>query len=138
MPTMNRGRELGIASAKQALAAADAALDAPLERVAPEEIFDAAGELGEIARTFPELVTATPLWFYVLREAERLGQGMRLGPLGGRIVMETLHAAIDASEDSILRGGWKPVLPSAAGDRYAATDLILFSAGKFVEPLPIS
>jgi hypothetical protein len=39
----------------------------------------------------------TPLWFYCLREAAVLGRGQQLGPLGGRIVAETIHAAIEAS-----------------------------------------
>src|SRR5262249_33712061 len=29
-----------------------------------------------------------PLWYYILREAEVLGRGERLGPVGGRIVAE--------------------------------------------------
>jgi hypothetical protein len=45
----------------------------------------------------PSLAERTPLWFYVLREAEVLHGGRKLGPLGGRIVMETLHAAIAAA-----------------------------------------
>lgn len=125
--TMNRGCELGIAPAQKALAAADELLGEPVARVAPEDIFGSAGGLGDVASAFPELVASTPLWFYVLREAELLGMGRRLGPLGGRIVMETLHAAIEASGDSILRGGWKPTLPSVSGDRFAATDLVKFS-----------
>jgi hypothetical protein len=32
----------------------------------------------------------TPLWFYVLKEAEALRDGNRLGPVGGRIVGEVL------------------------------------------------
>jgi hypothetical protein len=31
-----------------------------------------------------------PLWYYVLKEAELLAQGRRLGPVGGRIVAETI------------------------------------------------
>lgn len=37
----------------------------------------------------------TPLWFYVLKEAEVLGGGNHLGPLGSRIVAETLVGLID-------------------------------------------
>lgn len=52
-----------------------------------------------------ELSGNTPLWFYVLREAEELGNGGRhLGPLGSRIVMETIHCAIEAAEGNILTG----------------------------------
>lgn len=35
-------------------------------------------------------LTATPLWYYVLREAEVLEGGERLGPLGSHLVAETL------------------------------------------------
>ena len=54
-----------------------------------------------------ELVTATPLWFYVLREAEVAGG--RLGPIGGRIVAETFHRAMEGSRISLLRQPeWRP------------------------------
>ncbi|HYI19674.1 MAG TPA: heme peroxidase family protein [Solirubrobacteraceae bacterium] len=43
----------------------------------------------------------TPLWFYILREAE-LGGG-RLAGVGARIVAETFHRAIEGSRISILR-----------------------------------
>ncbi len=45
--------------------------------------------------------TTTPLWFYVLREAEV--NGGRLGAVGSRIVAETFHRAIEGSPISILR-----------------------------------
>ena len=31
----------------------------------------------------------TPLWYYILKEAEVFSQGRTLGPVGGRIVTET-------------------------------------------------
>lgn len=55
-----------------------------------------AGDYGE------RLVQKTPLWFYTLREAEHFHQGKRLGPLASRIVMETLHAAIQAAPGGII------------------------------------
>lgn len=42
------------------------------------------------------LCEQTPLWFYTLAEAEACGEG-KLGPLGGRVVMETIHAALETS-----------------------------------------
>lgn len=48
-----------------------------------------------------ELVRNTPLWFYVLREAE-LNRGL-LGDVGGRIVAEVFHRAMEVSRYSILR-----------------------------------
>ena len=55
----------------------------------------------------------TPLWFYTLREAAVLGNsGNLLGPLASRVVMETIHAAICASKDSIISNHKKfSVLP---------------------------
>ena len=35
----------------------------------------------------------TPLWFYILREADMVGDGDRLGPVGGRIVGEVLSGS---------------------------------------------
>jgi hypothetical protein len=55
-----------------------------------------AGDYGE------RLVQKAPLWFYTLREAEHFHGGRRLGPLASRIVMETLHAAIQAAPGGII------------------------------------
>lgn len=50
----------------------------------------------------------TPLWFYVLAEADDQDDG-KLGPLGGRIVAETIAQLIYNSEISVLRcKAWKP------------------------------
>jgi hypothetical protein len=43
----------------------------------------------------------TPLWFYVLREAEL--NGGKLAGVGARIVAETFHRAMEGSRDSIVR-----------------------------------
>lgn len=60
-----------------------------------------------------EFAVKTPLWFYVLKEAELLNGGARLGPLGTRIVAETLVglAVNDAGSYWHLgagNGGWSP------------------------------
>ena len=44
----------------------------------------------------------TPLWFYVLREAEVAADGEHLGPVGGRIVAEVFHGLIDGDPSSYL------------------------------------
>lgn len=71
----------------------------------------------------------TPLWFYTLKEAEVVNFGQRLGPLGSRIVMETVHAAIEESSPSILAGNWQPDprLQPSTPDKYTLPDLIAFS-----------
>jgi hypothetical protein len=52
----------------------------------------------------------TPLWYYVLREADACTGGHRLGPVGGRIVAEVLVGLIDADATSFRRSGtkWRP------------------------------
>ncbi len=66
---------------------------------------------------------ATPLWFYVLREAEL--NGGRLTGVGGRIVAETFHRAMEGSRHSILREpDWRPTLGGAA-NRFTMMDLLL-------------
>jgi hypothetical protein len=55
------------------------------------------------------LLKNTPLWFYILREAEL--NGGRLNGVGARIVAETFHRAIEGSESSIVRDtAFKPSL----------------------------
>ena len=54
-------------------------------------------------------VEDTPLWFYILREAE-LNDG-KLKGVGARIVAETFHRAIEGSQISIVRDPtWRPTL----------------------------
>ena len=52
----------------------------------------------------------TPLWSYVLREADACAGGHRLGPVGGRIVTEVLVGLIDADATSYRQGDheWRP------------------------------
>ncbi|HEX5201917.1 MAG TPA: peroxidase family protein [Actinoplanes sp.] len=73
----------------------------------------------------------TPLWFYILKEAESRGDnGDRLGPVGGRIVAEVLIGLLRADPTSYLsvEPDWRPTLP-AAGAGFALADLIMMGAG---------
>jgi hypothetical protein len=78
---------------------------------------------------------STPLWFYILREAELLESGVRLGPVGARIVGEVFIGLLRADDESYLtvQGNWKPVLPSAAAGDFRMTDLLRFAGA--VTPL---
>jgi len=74
----------------------------------------------------------TPLWLYVLKEAEHRGGGERLGPVGGRIVGEVLVGIVDADGESYraVDPAWRPTLPAAfPGDRdgFGAADLLAFA-----------
>ena len=72
-----------------------------------------------------ELVSNTPLWMYILREAE-LNDG-RLTGVGGRIVAEVFHRAMEGSTHSIVREPhWRPNLgPDAL--TFRMVDLLLFA-----------
>jgi hypothetical protein len=71
------------------------------------------------------LLSDTPLWFYVLREAE-LGGG-RLSGVGARIVAETFQRAIEGSTFSIVRDPrWRPTLGARRGV-FRMVDLLLFA-----------
>ncbi len=71
--------------------------------------------------------TNTPLWYYILREAE-LNNG-RLTGVGGRIVAETFHRAMEGSQHSIVRDpAFRPnALVANPGDRFNMSDLLLFA-----------
>lgn len=75
------------------------------------------------------LDTRTPLWFYVLREAEKLADGKRLGPVGGRIVVEVFIGVLEGDRHSYLRQDpeWTPSLPAAASGTFGMTDLLRFA-----------
>jgi hypothetical protein len=69
----------------------------------------------------------TPLWFYVLKEAELKQGGLHLGEVGSRLVAETFHGLVDGSDYSIFKdANWKPTLPAQNPDRFTMNDLLLF------------
>ncbi|MBA3952904.1 MAG: peroxidase, partial [Rubrobacter sp.] len=71
----------------------------------------------------------TPLWFYILREADVEEDGKQLGPVGGRIVAEVFIGLLQGDALSYLKQdpGWTPTLPSAAADTFEMTDLLRFA-----------
>ena len=67
----------------------------------------------------------TPLWFYILREAEL--NGGKLKGVGARIVAETFHRAIEGSQSSIVRDPrWRPTL-GPNNTTFRMVDLLLFA-----------
>ena len=63
----------------------------------------------------------------MLKEAECLGDGDRLGPVGGRIVAEVIIGLVRADPASYLsaRSGWWPTLPHQ--DMFSLPDLLTFA-----------
>jgi hypothetical protein len=69
----------------------------------------------------------TPLWFYILKEAEVLHGGDRLGPVGGRIVGEVLVGIIDADPESFrsVNPNWTPSLPAGRAGAFGLADILV-------------
>jgi hypothetical protein len=71
------------------------------------------------------VLTNTPLWFYILREAEL--NGGKLTGVGGRIVAETFHRAMEGSMHSIVREpSWRPT-HGPDSTTFRMVDLLLFA-----------
>jgi hypothetical protein len=75
----------------------------------------------------------TPLWYYILKESEVRYNGNRIGPVGSRIIAETLYGALLHDPESILNHpeaeASKPPKWTIAGQDYEFVDLIsLFAA----------
>lgn len=69
----------------------------------------------------------TPLWFYILREADVMADGRRLGPVGGRIVGEVFVGLLQGDPMSYLRQDpdWTPTLTD--NDDFTMIDLLNFA-----------
>ena len=95
---------------------------------------------GELASYRLGLEASTPLWYYVLKEAELLEDGLQLGPVGGRIVAEVFIGLLQFDRDSSSTppptGG--PRCPGGRGrsgavdGSYAMVDFLTFAS---VDPL---
>jgi hypothetical protein len=75
----------------------------------------------------------TPLWFYILREADTVQNGERLGPVGARIVAEVFLGLLQGDSSSYLSQDpdWNPFLPtvdaSKTGDDFSIVDLLRYA-----------
>ena len=67
-----------------------------------------------------------PLWIYVLKEAEQLGKGRTLGPVGASIVGETLVGVLRMDPRSYLneKPDWKP---HWGGDSFELASLLRYA-----------
>ena len=81
----------------------------------------------------------TPLWYYVLKEAELRHAGQHLGPVGGRIVAEVLLGLLVGDPKSYLSQDpdWRPFLLGDNADDFTLGDLFAF-AGVPTFPPPTS
>ena len=95
-----RGKALGLPSGQDVAVAMGLPGDLVLGQ-------DRMGLEGALADTFGD---RTPLWYYVLQEADQFGGGRRLGPVGGRIVAEVLVGLLLGDPNSFLASAdaWSP------------------------------
>jgi hypothetical protein len=68
---------------------------------------------GEVGTSSAGWSSETPLWYYILREADVREAGNRLGPVGSRIVGEVLIGLLDLDPDSVRHApeSWAPSAP---------------------------
>jgi hypothetical protein len=101
---LQRGERLGLPSGTSV------ALRMGIDPITPAQL--------DLADVDPELRLHPPLWYYVLKEAQVLSGGTRLGPVGGRIVAEVLLGILALDPLSYLRvePGWRPQPPFARND----------------------
>ena len=74
------------------------------------------------------LHTATPLWYYILKEAKVRHDGLRLGPVGSTIISEVFVGLVHGDHNSFLWQvkNWKPTLPSQTTGNFTMTDMLRF------------
>ncbi len=70
----------------------------------------------------------SPLWYYILKEAQTLHNGELLGPVGSTILAEVFVGLLRADNESYVAAspGWKPTLPSANGGQFTMADLFRY------------
>ena len=72
----------------------------------------------------------TPLWYYVLKEAELTAKGAHLGPVGSKLIADVLMAAIlrNANSYRSRNQAWAPTLPGAENPKFfGMSDLLRFA-----------
>jgi hypothetical protein len=70
----------------------------------------------------------SPLWYYILKEAQVQGQGKRLGQVGSRILAEVFIGLLEADSSCFLSRcpDWKPMLPAQNPGTFTMVDLLKF------------
>jgi len=88
-------------------------------------------DLAELQTIRPSFVQSTPLFYYILKEAELREDGLRLGPMGARIVAEVFIGLLQLDPDSYLsvQPSWVPTLPTHDGtpESFRMIDFLTFA-----------
>jgi hypothetical protein len=114
-------------------------LPAPEEGLTPEQIADSSDlEITQLLNK-SGLDRNTPLWYYILKEAEVFHQGQKLGPVGSRIVAETFVGIIWNSKHSILKNDGPPIPAFGARQaegKFGMADMLKFTGNMFGKDEP--
>lgn len=88
-------------------------------------------DLAELRSIYPSFDVSTPLWYYILKEAELMEEGLHLGPVGGRIVGEVFIGLLQTDPKSYenVQPDWIPTLPTVTGDPrdFRMIDFLIFA-----------
>ena len=117
--TLLRGARVGLPSGQ------DVAGRLGFQVLNPDEV--AEGPDKEILRRYGH-DRDTPLWYYILKEAELYGKGQRLGPTGSKLVADVISAALLNDPESYLSvdSKWVPTMPAKIPGSFGMADLLLF------------
>lgn len=96
-----RGAKYGLRSGQETAMLMVAAGDTTVTPMTPADILANLDPASEAQVLNFDFHIKTPLWFYILKEAQNIG-GQTLGPVGSRIVAETFLAFVRTSRISIL------------------------------------
>jgi hypothetical protein len=112
-----RGLRLGVPAGE------DVARAMGIKPLTEEQLY---GEVDLSPGARADLAGRTPLWYYVLKEAEVVAHSAHLGPVGGRIVAEVLIGLLAGDPLSFLSVApdWKPTLPSRKPGTFTLSDLV--------------
>ena len=88
-------------------------------------------DLAELSSISPSFVKSTPLLYYILKEAQIREGGLRLGPVGSRVVAEVFIGLLQLDPGFYLRvqPDWKPTLPTqgATEQSFRMADFLTFA-----------
>jgi hypothetical protein len=107
---LRRGYCLNLPTAQSCIAAIAGAGYTAFPQLTPEQLRSGSPQRQQ-AVAAGGFDTATPLWFYILKEAEVLTDGEHLGPLGSILVADTLVGLVVNDPDSYWNrpgGAWSP------------------------------
>jgi hypothetical protein len=87
------------------------------------------GDLHELAQFGVGLDQSTPLWYYVLKEAELRASGAELTGVGARIVAEVFLGLLQVNQTSYLARNprWRPTLPGRLPGNFDMVDLLTYA-----------